>query len=74
MRPLPTISQVMSMVRQETASAQATKQASAPAPVFSSEIARGLHDVAEIVKAAADASVTYDEVLVFGRTLLGGGK
>ena len=72
MRALPTIGQVMAVVRQE--SAGTTKQAAALDPKFVSEIARGLHEVAAIVKMAADAPVTYDEVLSFGRGLLGGGR
>lgn len=71
MRPLPTISQVIAATRSE--SAGATKQAAAPSPEYVSEIARGLHEVAEIVKAASSASVTYDDVLNFGRGLLHGG-
>jgi hypothetical protein len=65
----------MTLVRQESASAQVTKQASAPQPVFASDVARGLHDVADIVKSAANASpVSYDDVLSFGRQLLQGGR
>lgn len=67
MRPLPTINQVMAMAR----TAEVTKVASAPSSEYVSEIARGLHEVAEIVKAASDTSVTYDEVLSFGRGLFG---
>lgn len=62
------------MVRQETDVPQVTKQAAAPSPQYASEIARGLHEVADILKAASDMPVTYDDVLNFGRTLLGGGK
>ena len=73
MRPLPTISQVMSATRQEAAGAQ--KQAAAePEKKFASEIAKGLHEIAEIVKQAADAPVTYDDVLNFGKGLLKGGQ
>lgn len=72
MRALPTIGQVMTLVRQESVSQ--TKQAAvAVDPTFVSDVARGLHEVAEIVKAASnDPPVTYDDVLSFGRQLLQG--
>lgn len=71
MRALPTIGQVMTLARQESTSQM--KQAAALEPTFVSDIARGLHEVAEIVKAAADdPPVTYDDVLSFGRQLLQG--
>jgi len=72
MRPLPTISQVITATRQE--SAGATKQAAAPSLEYASEIARGLHEVAEIVKSASSVPVTYEDVLGFGQGLLKGGS
>ena len=74
MRTLPTISQVMSMVRQESAGARMTKQASTPDLAYISEIARGLHEVAEIVKSASATQVTYDDVSRFSQMLLRGGS
>ena len=73
MRTLPTIGQVVSLIRQEAAGQ--TKKAAVQEPEYVSDIARGLHEVAEIVKAAsADPPVTYDDVLSFGRQLLQGGS
>jgi hypothetical protein len=73
MRTLPTIGQIVSLTRQESASQ--TKKAAVQEPEYISDIARGLHEVAEIVKAAsADPPVTYDDVLSFGRRLLQGGQ
>lgn len=68
MKALPTIGQVMELARCSEASS--TKQAAASEPQFLSEIAKGLHEVASIVK-SAEETVTYDDVLGFGRGLLG---
>lgn len=73
MRSLPTIGQVMALVRQEEVAQ--TKQASASnVPAYASEIAKGLHEIAGIVKAAGDVPVTYEDVLGFGRNLVRGGQ
>jgi hypothetical protein len=74
MRPLPTIGQVITAVRQETAKSQMSKQAAEnPEAVYISDIARGLHEVAAIVKSAS-VTVTYDDVINFGYGLLRGGR
>jgi len=61
----------MNLVRQGEQTASQAKQASAPEPQFVSEIARGLHEVANIIK-SAELTVTYEDVLNFGRGLLRG--
>jgi hypothetical protein len=71
MKSLPTIGQVMNLVRQGEQVASQTKQASTLEPQFVSEIAKGLHEVASIIK-SAEPTVTYEDVLNFGRGLLRG--
>jgi hypothetical protein len=61
----------MSLVRQGEQVASQAKQASVLEPQYMSEIAKGLHEVANIIK-TAEPTVTYEDVLNFGRGLLKG--
>jgi hypothetical protein len=71
MKALPTIGQVMSLALQGEKTASQEKQASEPETRYMSEIAQGLREVASIIK-SAEPTVSYEDVLNFGRGLLGG--